>query len=187
MKYEFIQVLLNAVMILCFCLGVILIMSGELEVGLIAIAVGIAVGLSPIWYILRGERRIIRNIQTQITGALQNIQNRVDITDGRLREIVASGIDEKIGMLSIHVGTVEAWQTRQNITETGSRNTIERIKSDINALGKFSSSMSDSQRIGTHGALRRIVEILEEKGYQSEAGEIKDLSGILFSSSLHSG
>jgi hypothetical protein len=60
-------------MILSLGLSVIFFMIGELLTGLIAIAVGIAAGLSPIWYILKGERSAIQEIQTQMRTDMQNI------------------------------------------------------------------------------------------------------------------
>jgi hypothetical protein len=54
---------LNTVTILTLSLAVIFFMVGELLVGLIAIAVAIAVGIGPIWHILRTERNTIREFR----------------------------------------------------------------------------------------------------------------------------
>jgi hypothetical protein len=72
------------------------------EVGLIAVAVGIAVGLSPIWYILHGERKMVKDIQTQVNN-----------TNNSLRQIITSGIDEKIAVFSIYVGTVQSGKIKR--------------------------------------------------------------------------
>jgi hypothetical protein len=41
--------------------------------------------------------------------------------------------------------------------------------------------MNDTQKIDSHSTLRKIWEVLEQKRYHDEAGEIKDMSTILFS------
>jgi hypothetical protein len=90
-------------MILSLGLAVIFFMVGELLIGLIAIAVGIAAGLSPIWYILKGERSAIREIQTEMRTEMQNIIRETCATNSRLEQIVLSGIDEKITAVCIVV------------------------------------------------------------------------------------
>jgi hypothetical protein len=76
---------------------------------------------------------------------------------------------------------IQSWKNRENITEVPYRNSIDRLKSDISAVGKYGSLMNDTQKINSHNALRKIMETLEGKGYHDEAGEIKDMSVILFS------
>jgi uncharacterized protein YpmS len=70
------------------------IMVGELLAGLVAIAIGIGVGLSPIWYILHGERKTIKEIQNQMNTKLDEVRTQVGTTNERLQQIVMSGIDE---------------------------------------------------------------------------------------------
>ena len=67
-------------------------MAGELLTGLIEIAVGIAAGPSPIWYILKGERSTINEIQTQMKTDMENIRSEMCATNNR-------ALDEKISVL----------------------------------------------------------------------------------------
>jgi hypothetical protein len=178
--FQFIQVWLIAMMILCLGLSVIFFMTGELLTGLIAIAVAIAAGLSPIWYILKGERSAIREIQTEMSTEMQNIIRETRATNNRLEQIVLSGIDEKITVLGRYVDGINTWKSREDRTEEIFKNAIDSIKSDIRA--KYNSSMNPEQRTLLHGTLRRIAEALQRKKYDTEAGEIKDLKETLFPS-----
>jgi len=65
-------------------------MAGELLTGLIEIAVGIAAGPSPIWYILKGERSTINEIQTQMKTDMENIRSEMCATNNPLEQIVHS-------------------------------------------------------------------------------------------------
>jgi hypothetical protein len=177
---QFIQLLLNAMMILSLCLSVIFFMVGELLVGLIAIAVAIAVGIGPLWYILRGERNAIREIQTQMKTDMQNITSETRATNNRLEQIVLSGIDEKITVLGRYIDWTNTWKIRENRTEEIFKNAVDSIKSDIRACAKYNSSMNPEQRTLLHGTLRKITEALQNKKYNEEAGEIKDLKETLF-------
>jgi hypothetical protein len=51
---------------------------------------------------------------------------------------------------------------------------------DIRACAKYKTSMNQEQRTLLYSILRRITEVLESKGYNSEAGEIHDIKGALF-------
>jgi hypothetical protein len=171
----------NTVMILTLSLAVIFLMVGELLVGLIAIAVASAVGIGPIWHILRSERNTIRGIQTQMRTDMQNIINETRATNNRLEQIVLSGIDEKITVLGRCIDWINAWKSREDKTEIFT-NAADSIKSDIRACAKYNSSMNSEQRTHLYGTLRRIIEALQNKKYYTEAGEIKDLKETLFPS-----
>lgn len=158
-------------------------MVGELLVGLIAIAVGIGVGLSPIWYILHGERKTIQEIQTQMNTKLKEVEVQVRTTNDRLQRIVMSGVDEKIAVFTTFIDYVQTWKNKQTTTEPAYKNFIDRVKSDVNALAKYTLLMDVNQRVNVQGVLRKIIETLENKSYREEAGELKDLSTILFSPS----
>jgi hypothetical protein len=169
-------------MVLSCSLAVILFMAGELEVGLIAIAVAIAVGLGPIWYILHSEKKLIKDIQTQMNTRLNEIWNQVHNTNEGLQKVITSGIDEKIAVFTTYIPYIQSWTKKENGIDAIYRNYIDRIKFDMSALGKFALSMNDNQRINFHSISRRIVETLENKNYHDEAGEIKDVSIALFPS-----
>ena len=106
-------------------------MEGELLTGLIAIAVGIAAGLSPIWYILKGERDAVMKIQAQMNTDVQDIKSEIHATNNRLEQIVLSGIDEKITVLGGYIDWINIWKNREDITEEIFKNAADRIKSDI--------------------------------------------------------
>jgi hypothetical protein len=108
---------LNTVTILTLSLAVIFFTVGELLVGLIAIAVAIAVGIGPIWHILRTERNTIREIQTQMRTDMQNIISETRATNNRLEQIVLSGIDEKITVLGRCIDWINTWKSREDRTE----------------------------------------------------------------------
>ena len=173
---------LNTVTILTLSLAVIFFMVGELLVGLIAIAVAIAVGLGPIWHILRTERNAIRGIQTQMRTDMQNIINETRATNNRLEQIVLSGIDEKITVLGRCIDWINTWKSMEDRTEEIFENAVDSIKSDIRACAKYNSSMTPEQRTLLYGTLRKIIEALQNKKYHAEAGEIKDLKETLFPS-----
>jgi hypothetical protein len=179
---RFVQLWLNAMMILSLSLSVIFFMEGDLLVGLIAIAIAIAVGLGPIWYILRSERNIIREIQTQMRTDMQDIKSEIHATNNRLEQIVLSGIDEKITVLGGYIDWINSWKNREDITEEIFKNAADRIKSDIRSCAKYNSSMKEDQRTHLYGVLRRIIEALQSKKYDTEAGEIKDVKEVLFHS-----
>jgi hypothetical protein len=168
-------------MILTLSLAVLFFMVGELLVGLIAIAVAIAVGIGPIWHILRSERNTIRGIQTQMRTDMQNIISETRATNNRLEQIVLSGIDEKITVLGRCVDWIKTWKSREDRTEEIFENVVDSIKSDVRACAKYNMSMNTEQRTLLYGTLRRISEALHNKEYHSEAGEIKDLRETLFS------
>ena len=157
-------------------------MVGELLTGLIAIAVGIAAGLSPIWYILKGERSAIKEIQTEMRIDMQNIIAETRATNSRLEQIVLSGIDEKITVLGRCIDAINTWKSKEDRTEEIFKNAVDSIKSDIRACAKYNLSMNPEQRTLLHGTLRRIAEALQHKKYDAEAGEIKDLKETLFPS-----
>jgi hypothetical protein len=105
-------------------------MVGELLAGLIAIAVGIGVGLAPIWHVLRGEKNAIRDIQSQMKSDMEQIRSETHTTNSRLEQIVLSAIDEKITVLGRYIGWINTWKNMVDITEEIFRNNIDGIKSE---------------------------------------------------------
>jgi hypothetical protein len=157
------------------------IMVGELLVGLIAIAIGIGAGLGPIWYILHGEKKAIKDIQHHINTKLDEVRSEVVTTNERLQQIVMSGIDEKIAVFTTYIDYIQTWSNKQTIIGPTYRNYIDRIKSDIRSLAKYAASMNESQKVDVRGILRKIINALEVKNHHDEAGELNDLSILLSS------
>lgn len=148
-----------------------MVMVGELAIGLIAIAVAIGVGLFPIWYTLRGENKISKQIQKDI-----------EQIKPLLSDIIKSGIDEKIAMFYTYETMAKGWQiTRDNQLEIESKLLLYKMKSDIRALSKLKSTMTSDQKELAHSAIGMVIKELRNRAQNDIADEIQTTLTALLS------
>jgi hypothetical protein len=90
-----------------------------------------------------------------------------------LREIKRSQIDEKIAMLYGYSSSVKTWKnTRIDFM-------IERILSDIRAVGRIKTAINDDQRERLVVALTELFEEMKREGYTEQVSKIES-AAIVF-------
>jgi hypothetical protein len=145
-------------------------MTGEILIGLIAIAVGIAAGLSPIWYILRGESKKSKNIEEEIC------KIRPLLTD-----LMSSGVDEKISVIYTYELIVNGWErTVGNQLEYERKQVGNKMKSDIRSLGKFKSVMTPDQKESLINAVKSTTKAMRDRASSALAEEIENTFDAIF-------
>jgi hypothetical protein len=120
-------------------------MVGELAGGLIAIAVAIAVGLLPIWIILKKELGVIKDNKEEMRKTIEF-----------LRKLTRYQIYEKIAMISTAHGRVPVAVEQVDFYKN-------QLLSDLRAVREVISELTEQQREQLGIARTRIIDVIGDR------------------------